>query len=131
MSSTFAVVQGRIVKARLYEIQAPNGQGRIPVGRLVFEVPRGSNGEKDYLPVAIQGETATEVQAFLEATGGAALEALAQGELRRHGGKTEVHAQRVSFLVTGEDRTQAVALLQQRQQPSQSSTKENDWWKSK
>lgn len=83
--STFVVAQGRIVKARVYDIRSPNGLGRMPLTRLVFEVPGQRPGQAQYyLPVIVQGETAMEVQAFLEASDGTPSEAIAQGNLVIH-----------------------------------------------
>ncbi len=122
MSSTFVVVQGHIVKARVYSIPAPNGQGRPPLARLVFEVENGRNGSRDHIPVMVQGSTVDEVQAFLTACGDVAPEAIAQGQLRMREQKAEVHAHRVSFLLSDDVRMRAVEQLR-----SRSGSKEEKW----
>jgi hypothetical protein len=121
--STFAVVQGRIVKARFYLAHLPGNPQKVPLARLVFEVPAPDHSRNHYIPVVVQGDTVAEVQAFLEAGGAQSPEAFATGDIRRYGPKTEVFAQRISFLTTEEDRTRAVAAL--RQQPERSTTQQN------
>jgi hypothetical protein len=113
--STFAVVQGRIVKARFYLARLPRSQQRVPLARLVFEVPSPDRSRNHYIPVVVQGGTVAEVRAFLEAGDNRSPEAFATGDIRHYGPKVEVFAQRVNFLTTEESRSQAIAAL--RQQP--------------